>query len=1148
MNVADPPPPMRTIDRDYRLDDCLDGLDVFLTGTQALVRLPLEQARLDRAAGLNTAGFITGYRGSPLAAYDSALISARKRLAEAGVTFKPAVNEDLAATALFGTQEVSSDPQRTRDGVFGIWYGKGPGVDRAGDALKHGNAFGASEKGGVLALLGDDHGCVSSSMPHQSDHALASFMMPVIHPAMVGDYIPFGLFGLAASRFSGAWVGMKTISEILESGATVTVDRDVSFNVPTDYRFPPGGLGYDPSKCFGPVMEGRMLARLDAFRAFAKANPIDRHAFGAREPELAIIAAGKAFLDVTDALARLGISEGDAIRLSLGVYKVGLVWPIEPSGFSAFLVKARKVLVVEEKRDLVETQLRGLLFGRQKLPEMMGKRDASGGALLPETGELRPALVAEAVMKAFGPDVRTSRGTGTGLAVVQLPEFLVGKRTPFFCSGCPHNRSTKVPQEAEAFAGIGCHFMANWMPRNTTGLVQMGGEGVNWIGRSPYTGRKHMFQNLGDGTYFHSGLLAVRAAVAADVNITYKILYNDAVAMTGGQPIDGSLCVDDIVMQLRAEGVRRIAVVSENPTRFGTTIRGMSGVTLNPRDDLMVIQNELQLIEGVTALIYDQGCAAEKRRKRKRKVIADPPKRVFINEAVCEGCGDCSAKANCVSIVPLKTAWGVKRQIDQSSCNKDFSCADGFCPSFVTVSGVELQNTGDGERRKALLARAAHLPIPAVPETGEILVAGIGGTGVVTIGAVLAMAAHVEGKGSTVLDFMGFAQKGGAVISHLKITGKRTQSRPARIEQGDADALIACDMVVATMPEVFAALSADGTRAVVNTNVAPTGDFVTRGISEFEEDQRLKTLRGRSRALHEVNASELAVTLFGDSVYANMLLAGHAWQKGLLAVSLEAVERAIELNGRSVSANLDAFRLGRLGAERPEVFEAQQRGSDPKAESLDELVSSRSAFLTEYQGDAYAADFAAFVEKVRRAEAPLGSDELARTVAGNLSRLMAYKDEYEVARLHLESPMLAGFGGRFAAGAKVRFHMAPPLLSFIRTADGKPRKIAIPGRIALPVLRLLRLMRPLRGTVWDPFGFTRERREERRLVCEYRDLVESLLPGLSRSAHRDAIGIAGLADMIRGFGHVKAAAIDRYHRELRAMSERPRASAPGKAA
>ena len=1148
MNVAGRPPICSTIDREYRLDDCYDGQEVFLTGTQALVRLPLEQARLDRAAGLKTAGFITGYRGSPLAAYDSALMSARTVLQDAGVTFRPAVNEDLAATALFGTQEVSTDPLRTRDGVFGIWYGKGPGVDRAGDALKHGNAFGASAMGGVLVLTGDDHGCVSSSMPHQSDHALASFMVPVIHPATVGDYIPFGLFAIAASRFSGAWVGMKTISEVLESGATVTVDRDVVFNTPTDFPFPPGGLNYDPAKNFGQVMEQRMLARLDAFRAFAKANPIDRHAFGTEEPELAIVAVGKAFLDVMDALARLGISEIGARRLGLGVYKVGLAWPIEPSGFSAFLTKAKKVLVVEEKRDFVESQLRVLALGRERPLHMMGKRDASGGPLLPEAGELRPAMVAEALKKAFGLDSLVSSAAGTRTAAVKLPEFLVGKRTPFFCSGCPHNRSTKVPEGAEAFAGIGCHFMANWMPRSTTGLVQMGGEGVNWIGRSLYTGRKHMFQNLGDGTYFHSGLMAIRAAVAADVNITYKILYNDAVAMTGGQPIDGSLGVEDIVTQLRGEGVRRIAVVSENPSRFGKAFRGMSGVTISPRDALMTIQNELQAIEGVTALVYDQGCAAEKRRKRKRKVIADPPKRVFINEAVCEGCGDCSAKANCVSIVPVKTAWGVKRQIDRSSCNKDFSCADGFCPSFVTVSGVELQNTGDGERRKALLGRAAHLPVPAVPETGEILVAGIGGTGVVTIGAVLAMAAHLEGKGSTVLDFMGFAQKGGAVISHLKITGKRTQSRPARIEQGDADALIACDMVVATMPEVFAALSADRTRAVVNTNVAPTGDFVTRGVSEFEEDKRLKTLRGRSRALHEVSASELAVTLFGDSVYANMLLAGYAWQKGLLAVSLEAVERAIELNGRSVSANLDAFRLGRLRAERPDVFEAQVRGSDPKAESLDELVASRSAFLTEYQGAAYAADFAAFVEKVRRAEAPLGSDELARTVAGNLSRLMAYKDEYEVARLHLESPMLASVRGGFAAGAKVRFHMAPPLLSFIRTADGKPRKIAIPGRIALPVLRLLRLMRPLRGTALDPFGFMRERREERRLICEYRDLVESLLPGLSRSSHRDAIGIAGLAEMIRGFGHVKAAAIDRYRRELRATAERPRAIVPGKAA
>ncbi|MCO6179377.1 indolepyruvate ferredoxin oxidoreductase family protein [Ciceribacter sp. RN22] len=1148
MNVVTALPTASDINREYKLDDCYDGQDVFLTGTQALVRLPLEQARLDRAAGLNTAGFITGYRGSPLAAYDSALMSAHKRLQQAGVTFKPAVNEDLAATALFGTQEVSTDPQRTRDGVFGIWYGKGPGVDRAGDALKHGNAFGASEKGGVLALLGDDHGCVSSSMPHQSDHALASFMMPVIHPAMVGDYIPFGLFAIAASRFSGAWVGMKTISEVLESGATVTVDRDVSFKVPADYRFPRSGLGYDPTKCFGPVMERRMLERLDAFRAFAKANPIDRHAFGAPEPQLAIIAVGKAFLDVMDALAGLGIPEANAIRLGLGVYKVGLAWPIEPSGFSAFLVKAKKVLVVEEKRDLVETQLRALLFGREKPLQMMGKRDASRGALLPEAGELRPALVAEALISAFGLNALVSKTDNTRAATAQLPELVVQKRAPFFCSGCPHNRSTKVPEGAEAFAGIGCHFMANWMPRNTTGLVQMGGEGVNWIGRSLYSGREHMFQNLGDGTYFHSGLMAIRAAVAAGVNITYKILYNDAVAMTGGQPIDGSLSVEDIVTQLRGEGVRRIAVVSENPSRFGKAFRGMSGVTLSPRDELMAIQNELQSTTGVTAIIYDQGCAAEKRRKRKRAMIADPGKRVFINEAVCEGCGDCSAKSNCVSIVPVKTAWGVQRQIDQSSCNKDFSCADGFCPSFVTVSGVELKEAGDSKRRTALLARAERLPVPAVPETGEVVICGIGGTGVVTIGAVLAMAAHLEGKGSTLLDFTGFAQKGGAVVSHLKVAKTRMQSRPARVGQGSASALIASDMIVATMPDVFAILSEHRTCTVVSTNVTPTGDFVSQGIFDFEEGKRLKALRGKSRSLHEIRANTVAVRLFGDSVYANMLLAGYAWQKGLLPLSLQAVERAIELNGQAVGANLDAFKLGRLHAEMPEAFEDERGRTEPVAESLDELIASRAAFLTDYQDTAYAADFTAFIEKVRRAEAPLGADELARTVASNLSRLMAYKDEYEVARLHLESPALANARQRFTPGAKVSFHMAPPLLSFIRSTDGKPRKIAIPGRIALPVLRLLRLMRPLRGTVFDPFGFTRERREERRLVSEYRHFVEDLLPGLSAASHHDAVEAAGLADMIRGFGHVKAGAIDRYRLELRALTDRQTAGAPGRAA
>jgi indolepyruvate ferredoxin oxidoreductase len=1137
MNVIASNAALSAIDQDYVLEDRYDARHVFLTGTQALVRLPLEQARLDRAAGLNTAGFITGYRGSPLAAYDSALTAARQRLDECGVTFRPAVNEDLAATALFGTQEVASDPDRTKDGVFGIWYGKGPGVDRSGDALKHGNAFGASRQGGVLALLGDDHGCVSSSMPHQSDHALISFFMPVLHPASVGDYISFGLFGIAASRYSGAWVGMKVISEVLESGATVSLQSPAGFRIPQDYEFPPGGLNHDPSKNFGRILEERMIARLDAFRAFAAANPVDRPVFGAVTPRIAIVAVGKAYFDVMEALAQLGIDEARALGLGLGIYKVGLVWPIEPKGYKAFLEQADTVLVVEEKRAVVETQLRELLFGRDRPVQLLGKHDLTGRELIPEAGELQPRLVAQALGRALGlaPAVETSAASAVA------PDLQVQKRSPFFCSGCPHNRSTKLPDGAEAFPGIGCHFMASWMPRNTAGLVQMGGEGVNWIGRSAYTKRRHMFQNLGDGTYFHSGLIAIRAAIAAGVNITYKILYNDAVAMTGGQPIDGSLRVEDIVAQLRGEGIRRIAVLSEDPSRFRDALDGLDGVTLDSRDRLMPVQEALQATDGVSAIVYDQGCAAEKRRKRKKREIPDPAKRVFINESVCEGCGDCSVQANCMSIVPVKTEWGVKRQIDQSSCNKDFSCTDGFCPSFVTVSGAELPNKGNAGRREALLAQLDDLPHPKLPETGEILVAGIGGTGVVTIGAVLAMAAHLEGKGSTVLDFMGFAQKGGAVVSHLKVTGERLQSHPVRIGEAGASALIGCDMVVSTMPEALGTLDPGRTSVIVNADVAPTGDFVSRGVSDLEQAKRIKLLETRARSVSQAHASQLAVALFGDSVYANMLLTGFAWQKGLLPVSQAAIERAITLNGRAARANIEAFHLGRLLADRPEAFAERVKPEAAGETDLDSYIASRHAFLTRFHDAGYADQFVQFVADVRKAEAVLGSESLTRTVARNLSRLMAYKDEYEVARLHLESGTLDAVRSGFTKGARLTFHLAPPMLSFLKTPQGRPRKFAIPGAIALPVLKLLRAMRPLRGTALDIFGFAHERRMERQLIADYRALVNQLLPALSAVTLPEAVETAGLADMIRGYGPVKAAALERYRAALIKHNEKQNA-------
>jgi indolepyruvate ferredoxin oxidoreductase len=757
---------------------------------------------------------------------------------------------------------------------------------------------------------------------------------------------------------------------------------------------------------------------------------------------------------------------------------------------------------------------------------LFGKRGREGRPLLREAGELRPSAVAEAITHAF--DI-TSDARGAMISPASPPaDMKVARRTPFFCSGCPHNRSTKLPAGAQAYPGIGCHFMASWMQRDTAGLVQMGGEGVNWIGRSAYTRRGHMFQNLGDGTYFHSGLIAIRAAVAAKVNITYKILYNDAVAMTGGQPIDGSLRVEDIVAQLRGEGVGRIAVVSENPARFRQAFDHLRGVSLHARGGLMSVQEELQAIAGVTVIVYDQACAAEKRRKRKKKQLEEPARRVFINQAVCEGCGDCSRTSNCISIMPRKTEWGVKRQIDQSSCNKDFSCAEGFCPSFISISGSEKPATGDDARRKSLLAHATDLAAPSLPSTGEIVVAGVGGTGIVTVGAVLAMAAHLEGKGSTVLDFMGFAQKGGAVVSHLKVGAARAQARPVRIGAASATAVIACDLVVATMPDALGTMAAGRTHTVCNVDTLPTGDFVTRGIADMEEWRRVRLLEERGSRVTSLHASRVAIDLFGDSVYSNMLLAGAAWQKGLLPISLPAIERAITLNGRSVDQNKEAFQIGRVLADNPELALESAVEAETIEPDVDSFIEKRAAFLQAYQNAAYARRFLDFVAGVRRVEAPLGETRLTRTVAANLSRLMAFKDEYEVARLLLQDDAFQSAARRFEAGARVRFHLAPPALSFLKTRSGMPCKIAIPASIGVKLFKLLRFMRPLRGTFADPFGFSHERREAYRLIDDYEALITRLLSRLSPSTLNDIVKIANLVDDVRGYGHVRRAAIGRY--------------------
>ncbi|HEX6260610.1 MAG TPA: indolepyruvate ferredoxin oxidoreductase family protein, partial [Woeseiaceae bacterium] len=921
---------------------------VFLTGTQALVRIPLMQRRMDLAAGLNTAGFISGYRGSPLAAYDLELWRANGFLADHNIEFLPAVNEDLAATAILGTQQVESDPERTVDGVFGIWYGKGPGVDRAGDALKHGNAYGSSPHGGVLVVAGDDHGCVSSSMPHQSDVAFLAWFMPNLNPANVAEYLEYGLYGIALSRFSGMWVGFKAISETVESAMSVELSPHPKFVVPADFVPPPDGLHIRWPDFPGPQIEERMEAKKAAVLAFAEANPIDRKIFKTANSRYGIVTTGKGHLDVMEALRLLGIDRREARRIGLDVYKVGMVWPLAHDSALDFVHDKHEVLVVEEKRGIIESQFKEYFYdypGR-KPKRMIGKQDEFGQRLIPWVGELSPVQIAaiiasrlDAALPGLDLTARASRLTSGGANVIDVTG---ASRTPYFCSGCPHNTSTRLPEGSKALAGIGCHFMANWMERDTDGLIQMGGEGINWVTRSLFNGGKHVFQNLGDGTFYHSGSVAIRQALAANTNITYKILFNDAVAMTGGQPVDGPLTVAMVAHSVRAEGVQRIALVSDQPENFRIA-DFPPGTTISHRRDMDAIQRELRDIPGVTVLIYAQTCATEKRRQRKRGLLEDPKKFAVINDLVCEGCGDCSVESNCLSVVPKETPFGRKRQIDQNSCNKDFSCVNGFCPSFITVEGGD-GAASTGEKRTFPYEKLDALAEPELPEAGDgydLLVTGVGGTGVITIGAVITMAAHLQSKGASVLDFTGFAQKFGPVLSYIRLADRPAQLNQVRIDTERADALIGCDLVVSSSPKASGTYRAGHTRAVLNTAEMSTADFVRYRDANLKAAERVAAIErvvGRDN-LATLPANQLAARLLGNTIYANVLMLGFAWQKGLVPVSLAALLRAIELNGVDVEKNRQAFGWGRIAAaDRPYVMAMMNGVPDPASlqdESLD---------------------------------------------------------------------------------------------------------------------------------------------------------------------------------------------------------------------
>ena len=1142
------------------LDDkyTLDSGRVFLTGTQALVRLPMLQRERDLAAGLNTAGFISGYRGSPLGGLDQSLWKAKKHLETHHIRFQPGVNEDMAATSIWGTQQLNLFNDAKYDGVFSIWYGKGPGVDRCGDVFKHANAAGTSKHGGVLVLAGDDHAAKSSTLAHQSEHILKACCIPVLNPANVQEYLDYGLHGFAMSRYASLWVGFKCVTDVVESGASVYIDpHRVQVKIPTDFALPAGGLGIRwPDGIL--EQEVRLLDyKVYAALAYVRANGLDRIVWdspaGSRPPRLGIITTGKSYGDTMQALSDLGIDASVARELGIRLYKVAMSWPLEPQGARRFAQGLEEILVVEEKRQLIEYQIKEELYAwraEQKPPHVVGKFDdngewshaagqPAGTWLLPASYELSPAIIAKALasrLAKLGMDRQLGARYRERLAFLEfkekalaLPQTLT-VRQPYFCSGCPHNTSTRVPEGSRATAGIGCHFMAVWMDRNTSTFTHMGGEGAPWIGQAPFSNTKHIFANLGDGTYYHSGLMAIRAACAAKVNMTYKILYNDAVAMTGGQQHDGPLDPAKISRQIAAEGVNPIVIVTDEPEKYPARYDWAPGVTVRHRDELDAVQRELRELPGVSAIIYDQTCASEKRRRRKRGAFPDPARRVVINEMVCEGCGDCSDKSNCLSVEPLETEYGRKRTINQSTCNKDYSCVKGFCPSFVTVEGGMLKKGKAGMAKSADDFPALAEPAPAAIEDAYgVLVTGIGGTGVVTIGQILAMAAHLEGKGVTVLDMSGLAQKGGPVMSHVRIANRPEDLHAARIGTGDARLVIGCDLVVAASPDALAKMSAPGTRAVINATTAPTADFVRNPNWQLPGDKLQQDIANACGAdnVAFVAAGSVSTNLMGDSIATNMFMLGYALQRGWVPVASAAIEKAIELNGVAVEFNLKSFVWGRRAAidlARVEKI-ATPAAVIPLAQhlsrNLDELLARRVEFLTAYQDAAYAGRYRELVEKVRRIESEkVGGTRLTEAVARYYAKLLAYKDEYEVARLHSDPAFMQKIDGMFEGDYKVVFHMAPPILNRPDPATGEATKSMF-GPWMMRALRLLAKLKRVRGTALDVFGRTEERRTERALIDEYAATMEQLLKNLTPAQHALAVEIASVPELIRGYGHVK---------------------------
>ncbi len=1120
--------------REVTLDDKYDLVEgkAYLTGIQALVRLPLDQKRLDRAAGLSTGGFISGYRGSPLGGYDQQLRAVQARLDAHDIEFWEGLNEDLGATAVWGSQQLGLFPGARRDGLFGIWYGKAPGVDRTGDVFKHANAAGSSALGGAVAVLGDDHMCKSSTLPSQSEYAMADAEIPVLNPASIQDVLDYGLHGFAMSRFSGAWSALTALADTMDSGSVIDISlARMKFVVP-EFEFPADGVHI--RRADNSLDKERRLReyKLPAAQAWVRANQLDRVILPSAKPRVGLIVTGQAARDVFEAFEAIGLTPDQASKLGVAIYKVAMPWPLEPEGIRAFCSGLERVLVIEHKRPLIEDQLRAALYtlGDKQRPVIEGKRNIDGKPLLSQVGSIDVPSMARALMSVLPDGWDKSRAEAYFDRVGRAGEAARSNatptvRTPHFCSGCPHNTSTLVPEGSRALAGIGCHYMVNFMPdRNTDMTSQMGGEGIGWIGQHFATDENHMFVNLGDGTYSHSGSLAIRAAVTSKANITYKILYNDAVAMTGGQHVESGQTPQQIAQQVKGEGVETIVIVTEDPTRYAN-VKGLPRrVKIYDREDLDAVQRRLRDIPGVSVIIYDQICATEKRRRAKRGLRAPDRMRVMINTEICEGCGDCSIKSNCLSVEPIETELGRKRRINQSSCNTDLSCVKGFCPSFITIK--------DGEFAALDKARpeidATSLPLPDMPSlerAWNLLFTGVGGTGVTTVAAIMAMAAHVDGNAASSLDMTGLAQKGGPVLSHLRFAREPDLISTGRVPPASADCIIACDLVVAAGGEALNLMDAERTAAYANTDVTPTSAFIRDRSKTFQSDLLQARVKRQTRVFGAFDAEALALLYFNDAIYTNMVMAGYAWQQGQVPVSLRGMYRAIKLNGVKVNDNMGAFDLGRIAAAKPERLLA---ASDPRGtvaeKTLDELIEDRAGRLVAYQNAAYASQYRDVVAKVRAAETAAGLGErLSRAAAKYAFKLMAYKDEYEVARLWTDGAFEKHLRETFKGG-KIYYHMAPPLISK-KDNQGHLKKKSF-GPWMKTAFSIMKHFKGLRGTRFDLFGWTAERKMERALRDQYLNDLETLAGGLSADNLDLAVAIAELPDAIRGYGHVKEAAME----------------------